>query len=165
MTWTPNPNEPSAVFEEPVINNALAIITRDFAGGLKYFYPDQRLPDFKERSLGKAHKNEFPCVAITPRGNEIDEAEDGSHLVEVATFDIYLGVTGKDATTVTQLIMRYVRVMDAILRSARLDFFTGMSNPFEVVLQLNHSYGPVGDDETIYFRGAIVSVTLRLRER
>jgi len=165
MPWTPNANEPSAVFEEPIINNTLAIIERDFKNALDYFYASDRLPDFKERALGQIRDLAFPTLAITPRVNDTEEAADRSHIVEACTLDIYLGVKGSSANEVTRLIMKYVRVMDAILRTARADFFTDMSNPFGVVLQIRHSYGPVGSKETQYFRAAIVELTVNLRER
>ncbi len=166
MSWTPDPHEPSAVFEGPIIDNTLAIITRDFKGGLDYYYASDALPDFAERALGQVLGNEFPCLAVTPRENPTTEADDRSHLAEAARINIYIGVSGDGPDSVTRTIMKYVRVMDAILRSARRDFFTGMSNPFGVVLEINHAYGPVGGPrETVYFRGAMVELTVNLRER
>lgn len=166
MAWTPNPNEPSAVFEGPVIDNTLAVIERDFLGALTYYYPLENLPDFAERALGQTLRNEFPCLAISPRNNPTEEADDRSHIVEAARVDIYIGVTGDAPNTVTRLIMKYVRVMDSVLRSARRDFFNGMHNPFEVVLSVDHTYGPVGGPtDSIYFRAAVVELTVSLRER
>lgn len=166
MSWTPNANEPSAVFEGPIIDNCLTVITRDFKGGLDYYYAAANLPDFQERALGQILGNSFPCLAITPRSNQIQEVDDRSHLVEAARINIYIGVAGDGPNTVTTNIMKYVRAMNGILRSARRDFFTGMSNPFEVVLDINHAYGPVGGpEENIYFRGAMVELTVNLRER
>lgn len=166
MSWTPNANEPSAVFELPIMDNALTIIVRDFKGGLDYYYVSDALPDFAERELGQIIGNQFPCLAITPRDNPIIEAADRSHLVEAARMNIYMGVTGENPTDVTRKIMKYVRVMDAILRSGRREFSTGMSNPFEVVLETIHEYGPVGGpQDSVYFRGAILGLTVNLRER
>lgn len=166
MAWTPDPREPAANFELPIIDNTLAIITRDFKGALDYYYPGEKLPDFQERALGQVLRQEFPCLAITPRNNPTDESDDRSHIVEAARIDIYIGVTGDFPNTVTRLIMKYVQVMDAILRSARMDFFTGMSNPFEVVIDCSHVYGPVGGPtDSIYFRAAVVELTVGLRER
>lgn len=175
MAWTPNPREPSAVFEGPIIENTLAIFIRDFKGALDYYYPTEAalastdplfLRDFDERALGQVLGNAFPCLAITPRSNPTTEADDRSHLVEAARVNIYIGVTDDGADTVTKRIMKYVRAADAILRSARRDFFANMSNPFEVVLDIVHTYGPVGGpEESIYFRAALVELTVNLRER
>lgn len=165
MSWTPDPNEPSAVFELPIMDNALAIITRDFKGGLDHFYLSDVLPDFAERELGQIIGNQFPCLAITPRENVITEADDRSYLAEAARLNIYMGVTGENPTDVSRKIMKYVRVMDAILRSARRDFFTGMTNPFGIVLKTIHEYGPVGGpQDSVYFRGAVLGLTVNLRE-
>jgi hypothetical protein len=165
MSWTPNPNEPVAFFEEPIVNNTLAIIERDFQGALNYYYPSDNFPDFRERALGQVLRNEFPCLAITPRTNPIVEADDRSHVVEAANLSIYIGVVADLPDPVTRMIMKYVRVMDAVLRTARQDFFTGMSNPFGVTLGITHDYGPIGTDESTYFRAAIVALTVNLRER
>jgi hypothetical protein len=166
MAWTPNPNEPSAVFDLPILENALAIIVRDFKGALDYYYPDDDLPDFAELSLGQIQGNEFPCLALLSQSNVTDDAEDDSHIVEAARLDIYMGVTDSDANSVTRKIMKYVRTMNAVLRSARQDFFTGMSNPFGVFLEITHSYGPVGGPtNSILFRGAMIELTINLRER
>ena len=164
----------AAVFEEGIIDNALTVIGRDFKPALDVFYPaeaalastDPRfLKDFAVRALGQVIKTEFPCLAIGPRNNEVDDSDDGSHLIEVARIDIYIGVTDDGPETVTRRIMKYVRTMDAVLRTARQDFFTGMSNPFGVILDVNHAYGPIGENESIYFRSAIVELTVSLRER
>lgn len=166
MVWSPNPNEPSANFEGPIIENCETVIVRDFKGGLDYYFPGQDLPDFAERALGQILGNEFPCLAITPRENDITEAADRSHLAEAARINIYMGVTGESPRDVTLKIMKYVKTMDGVLRSARRDFFTGMSNPFEVVLDIKHAYAPVGGpEESVYFRAALVELTVSLRER
>lgn len=167
MAWTPNVNEPSANFEGPIIDNVLVIIVRDFKGALDYYFAADDYPDFRERRLGQIEKLNFPCLAIGPRNNDVEDAADRSHLVEAARIDIYIGVTSDSPDTVSRLIMRYVKVMNAVLRSARRDFFTGMSNPFGVILELNHVYGPLGgpDANSIYFRGAYVELTVNLRER
>jgi hypothetical protein len=165
MPWTPDPNEPSANFEGPIIENSETIITRDFKGGLDYYFPGQDLPDFAERALGQILGNEFPCLAITPRENPITEADDRSCLAEAARINIYMGVTGESPRDVTLKIMKYVKAMNGILRSARRDFFTGMNNPFGVVLGIKHAYAPVGGpEESVYFRGAVVELTVNLKE-
>lgn len=162
MAWTPNANEPSANFEGPITENVMRVITRDFKGGLDYHFEDEDLPDFRERTVGLIQKLEFPCLAIGPRSTDVDEAD--HHLVEAARMDIYMGVVSDTPTNVSYLIMKYVKVMNAVLRSARRDFFEGMSNPFEVVLGIRHQYTPVGEHEGVHFRGAYLELTVNLRE-
>lgn len=162
MTWTP---QFSAVFEEPIINNTLAVIARDFKPALDHFYAADDLSDFTERALGQVLKNSFPCLAVTPRSNPTEDTDDDSHIIEAARIDIYIGVTDDGPDTVTRRIMKYVRAMDAVLRTAKRDFFTGMSNPFGVWLKVEHTYWPIGQENNIYFRSAIVELTVNLRER
>lgn len=166
MPWTPNTRIPEANLDEPIIDNALAIITRDFQEALDYYFPAENYPDFAERTLGQIARNEFPCLAIGPRENASEEADDLSYLTEVVAFQIYIGVLGDSASDVTTKIMRYVKVMNAIIRHARQDFYSGMSNPFGLVLaRIVHDYGPVGKEANIYFRSAIVDVALGVNER
>lgn len=165
MTWQPNSNEPAAMFEGPVVQNCLTILTRDFQEALDHYYNGENLLDFQERTLGPPLRNVFPCLAVEPRTNRVDEAADRSHVVEVVRVRIYIAVTADGPSAVTELIMKYVRVVHLVLQTGRRDFFTGMSNPFEVVLGFEHAYDVVRGDETIISRAAAIEVTVGLRER
>lgn len=166
MAWTPDPNEPEANFEEPIILKTLEVAERDFKEALDYYFPDESYPDFAEHALGQVFRNEFPCFAITPRSNATAGADDNSHMIEVVRFSNYISVTADSAETVTTKIMRYVKVFNAVLRSARNELHEGLSNGFGLVIEsITHDYGPVGDKESIYFRAAFIEVTLSLRER
>lgn len=165
MVYTPNANEPVAMFEEQIIDNCLAIIERDFGEALEYYYPSEDYPDFDERSLGMPLKNTFPCVSLSPVSNPTDEADDRSYIAEAARIRIFVGVTADGPNAVKRKVMRYVRVMNLVLRNARRDFFTGMSNPFGVVLKIEHVYDVERSDETVFFNAAIVDVTVSLCER
>lgn len=166
MPWMPDPREPEATFEEPIITNALALIEDVFAEALEHYFDSENYPDFAERSLGQIIKNEFPCFAIGPRSNATAPADDNSHIIEVVGFNCYLGVIGDSAAEVTTKIMRYVKVLNSVLRSGLNDLREGLSNPFGLVIEsITHDYGPIGERESIYFRSAIVEVTVSLRER
>lgn len=162
MTWVP---KYSAVFEEQIIDSVLALITRDMKPALDYFFPSSNYPDFRERSLGQILKNEFPLVAIGPNRNAISPSDDGSRVIQAARTDIYVGVSDDGPATVTEKIMRYVRCVDAVLRSgSKSDYFTSM-NTFGFVLEAEHVYGPIGIRESIYFRSAIIELTIQINER
>lgn len=161
MTWTP---KFAAVFEEQIIENALTVITRDFKEALDYFYPTADYNDFEERAWGQIEGNGYPTLAIGPAENEPEQAADDSHLAEVARIVIYIGVSDDGPQTVTRKIMRYVRTMDAVLRTSKNDFFTGMHNPFGVVLDIRHSYDSLRGKKPSYFRAAVVELTVNLRE-
>lgn len=184
MVWIPDPNEPEAKFEEPVILNTLAIVERDFKEALDYYFLDSPTyliryglandvgptgndyPDFAERELGQVIKNEFPCFAIGPRRNPTAGADDNSAMLEVPSFSNYIGVTGDSAADVTIKIMRYVKVFNAVVRSARNELRAGLNNGFGLIIEsITHDYGPVGEEASIYFRAAFIEVTLSLRER
>jgi hypothetical protein len=165
LVFQPNPNEPAAMFEGPVTQNCLTILTRDFKEGLDYYYVGEDLPDFQERTLGPPMRNVYPCLAVEPHTNRVEEADDRSHLVEVVRVRLFMAVTADGPSKVSELIMKYVRVAHLVLQTGRRDFFAGMSNPFEVVLGFSHLYSPAGEDENIILRAAIVEVTVGLRER
>lgn len=162
MTWAP---KFSAVFEEQIIENALTIITRDFKEALDYFYPAEDYNDFEERALGQIEGNGFPSLAIGPAENVIEDAADESHVIEAARIVVYIGVTDDGPATTTRKIMRYVRTMDAVLRTGKNDFFTGMSNPFGLILDVRHSYDSLRGQKPSYFRAAVLELSVNIRER
>ena len=173
MVWTPRY---FAVQEEGVIDNALFIIERDFKEALDVFYPTeaslspddpQYLEDFQEHSLGQIQKLVFPCLAIGPNRNASTEADARDRLKEAVRFDIYIGVTGDSASTVTTKIMRYMGTLDAVLRSARItDWKRNMSTIiFGIVLEMEHVYGSIRERESMFYRDALMQVTLVLNEQ
>ena len=175
MVWAPRY---FAVQEEGVIDNALFIIQRDFKEALDVFYPmeaalspddPQYLEDFQEHELGQIQKLVFPCLAIGPNRNAATESDARDRLKQAVRFDLYLGVTGDSAATVTRKIMKYVGTLDAVLRSARKsDWSRNMSTIiFGVVLEVEHVYGSVrmDRDKSISYRDALMQVTLLFNEQ
>lgn len=176
MVWTPAYN---AVQEEGLIDNILTIVERDFKDALDVYYPieaalpetDPRfLRDFQERSLGQIQKLVFPSLAIGPNRNASTEDADQAMLREAVRFDAWIGVTDDSPATVTQRIMRYVGTFDAVLRTSakknKSDWFRNMSTVvFGLVLELEHIYGPIGSEKSIYFRSAVVQGTILINEQ
>jgi hypothetical protein len=157
----------SARFEGPVIDNILTIIERDMKGALDYFYLADDLPDFAERAIAEQTSMVYPLLVITPVSNQVDWQED--RLFEPMRFDIFMGVIDSNANLVTRKIMKYVRALDAVLRSAaKSDYFAGFieSTPFGMVIELTHEYGVQGRSETgQYFRPALLGLTVNINER
>jgi hypothetical protein len=173
MAWTPRY---FAVQEEGIIDNALFIITRDFKEALDTFYtieaalsPDdpQYLEDFQEHSLGQIQKLVFPTLAIGPNRNAASESDARDRLKQAVRFDIYVGVTADSAANVTTKIMRYMGTLDAVLRSAKkADWKRNMSAIiFGIVLESEHVYGSIRERESIYYRDALMQVTLTFSEQ
>lgn len=173
MPWVP---KYFAVQEEGVIANALFIITRDFKQALDVFYsteaalsPDdpQFLEDFQERSLGQIQRLVFPTLAIGPSRNAATESDAADRLKQAVRFDIYVGVTADSAASVTTKLMRYMGTLDAVLRSAKkADWKRDMSAIiFGIVLESEHVYGSIRERESIYYRDALMQVTLAFNEQ
>lgn len=164
MSWTP---KYQAVFEEGLVDNLLTIITRDFQYALNYFYPTENLEDFAERALGQELKNEFPLLAIVPVRNASSPSDDEARIIQALRVNLMVGVTDDGPDTVTRKIMRYMRCLDAVIRSAnKRDFFANMSTQvFGLVVEAEHVYGPIGANASIYFRPATMEVTITINER
>lgn len=173
MVWAPRY---FAVQEEGVIDNALFVIKRDFKEALDVFYPTeaglssddpQYLEDFQEHSLGQIQKIVFPCLAIGPNRNAATESDARDRLKQAVRFDIYAGVTGDSGANVTTKIMRYMGTLDAVLRSARKsDWKRNMSTIiFGIVLEAEHVYGSIREEKSVYFRDALMQVTLSFSEQ
>lgn len=162
----------SAVFELPIIENVLTIIVRDMKAALDHFYSSDGLPDFVERSIGTERGVEFPILVIGPRSNLIETADDESRLFEPIKIDIKIGVIANSSDAAYRKIMKYVRALDAILRTATLaDYCAGMTNgnnrPFGLAVGVTHTYGPLGVNEqrTTYFKPANLELSVTLNER
>lgn len=173
MSWVP---KFQAVQEEGLVDNALQIIIDDFKLALDVYYPieaalspddPQYLEDFQERALGQIQRLVFPTLAIGPVRNASTEPDGGDRLKEAVRIDIYVGVTADTAANVTRKIMRYICTLDAVLRSARKSrWFINMSvQVFGLVLEMEHVYGPIRERESIYYRDALLEVTILVNER
>lgn len=165
-----------AVQEEGVIDNALFIIERDFKSILDEFNPieaalspddPQYLEDFQERSLGQIQKLVFPTLAIGPNRNAATESDARDRLKQAIRFDLYVGVTADSGANVTRKLMRYMAALDAVLRSAKKsDWKRNMSAIiFGIVLEVEHVYGSIRERESIYYRDALMQVTLTFNEQ
>lgn len=168
-----------AVQEEALIDNVIRIVKRDFKEALDVLYPieadlpktDPRyLKDFQEHSLGQVQGLVFPSLSVSPNRNASTEDADQAMLREAVRFDSRIFVTDDSMATVTQRIMRYVGTYDMVLRTAakktKADFFRNMSvKVFGLVLELEHVYGPIGTDDSMFMRSANVQGTILINER
>jgi len=162
----------SACFEGPIIANVLAIVIRDMKLALDYFYQAEALPDFVERSLGTEKGLEFPILVLGPRANPIETTDDDSNLIQSIVIELKVGVTADSSDAALTKIMKYVRALDAVLRTAtKADYCANMTNgsnvPFGFAVDVTHTYGPLGanDNRTTYFKPASLELTLHFRER
>jgi hypothetical protein len=166
MAWTPKPGF-SGVMEDVVVPRVLAIIERDYKEALDYYFPDDDLLDFAERTLGKVRRKEFPLVAVGPTANLVVESEDSARHTQPLRVALYLMVTGPDDETVTTLVMQYVKVMHGVLHKATLaDYFgDSASRVFGFSLDVEHFYTPVLSNETTFGRAANMILTLNFDSR
>lgn len=174
MPWTP---AFEASQEESLVDNVLAIITRDFKAALDYRYPieaalasdnPRHLPDFRERGLGQVLGNEFPSLAVGPNRGVAGDGPNGECLRENVLIDIHIGVIDDSHQNVTRRIMRYRATMDIVLRSAPIsDYFRNMSvGAFGFVLdEIDYFYGPIGQKQSVIFRSALLQVPIKINER
>lgn len=166
MVWSPKPGF-SGVMEDVVVPRVLTIIERDFKEALNYYFADDDLPDFAERTLGKVRRKEFPLVAVGPIGNAADESEDSARHTQPLRISLYLMVIGPNDETVTTSIMRYVKVMHGVLHKASwADYFgTDADRVFGVSLNVEHFYSTLLTNETQLGRAATMLLTLNFDSR
>lgn len=157
-----------AVSEEALIDNTLALVVRDFKAGLDYFYPTASLPDFAERALGMVLGNEAPHLGVGPSRNASTLSDDAAYLTEALRMDLAVGVTDDGPNTVTRKIMRYMRVLEAVLRAGNKNDFFGIVNTSRTwgfTLDCEHVYQQdIWSNSSIYFRTATLQVTVMIRE-
>lgn len=166
MSWTPRY---SAVFEEPIIRNVLAIIERDMKAALDHWYPDDNLKDFVERSVGTERGVEFPMLVIGPRSNLIETDADLVSLIEPQIIEMKLATVDNNPADAYFRTMKYVRALDSVLRSAaKADYTANMtsSTPFALIIDVTHEYLPLGvnDTRTSYVKPAGLELRLTFRE-
>lgn len=165
MTWTASNY---AVSEEAFIDNTLILITRDFKLGLDVLYAGQNLPDFRERTLGQVLGNEAPNLAISPVRNASTLSDDGAYLKEGLQINLTVGVIADKPDTVTRLIMKYMRTLEAVLRNGQKNDFFGAainSRTWGFSLDCEHVYEQnIYSDASIYVRVATLQVTATIHE-
>lgn len=166
MSWNPKPSF-SGVMEDVVVPNVKAIIEDNFANALDYYYPAQTLPDFAEVTLGQVRRKQFPLLAIGPVGNPAVESQDSARITQPLLIALYVGVVAEDADTVTELIMKYVKVLHGVLLSAsKADYFgSDDSRVFGFHMGVEHLYGSIRSNNTLLFRDATVLLTLNFESR
>lgn len=172
MAWVPGPSG-GELMEEVVIDSLFAFVERDFKEALDYFYPDENYPDFAERTLGRRRGNEFPLLVISPRSNITEQDADDSRVFQPLRIESYIGVIGSNSQEVTRLILRYTKVYDAVLRAAadirvvKRDYFMGV-DPARIItprIGIDHAYGPLGSENSEFFRPSFVELTVSFEQR
>lgn len=166
MPYTPKSSF-SGVMEDIVVPNVKAIIEDNFKDALDYYYPSPLLPDFAEVTLGQIKRKEFPLLALGPVGNPAIESEDSARFSQRITIVMYLGVVADDADTVTELIMKYVKVMHGVLAAATKEDFFGDSDSrvFGFSTDAEHIYGAIRANNTQLFRDATIMLTINYESR
>ena len=168
MPWTPKPGF-SGVMEDVVVPRVLAIIERDYKEALDFYFADEDYDDFRERTLGKVRRKEFPLVAIGPVGNDVSESQDSARHAQPVRIALYVMVVGPDDDTNTINIMRYVKVMHGVLHKASwADYFgDDAGRVFGASLEIEHFYSGSlpGPNQTQLARAASLLLTLNFDSR
>lgn len=165
MPYVPKFQEPS---ESLIIDNVLAIIKRDMKSALDYFYAADNLPDFVERTVGQFVSLDYPKLAIDPNRNGPEQSGDGSWIADNLKVSLFLAVKGTDAPTVTRTLMKYMRALKSILRTAPAsDYISGFpaGSIFTPTIEFSYEYGLMGKNATEYMRPAQMDLTLKFNER
>lgn len=155
----------NATLESTLIDNILALVTRDMKLALDHFYAADALPDFKEKTLGAFLSLNFPALMIDPTGNDISQADDDSRLDNVLRVALFIAVTDTDESKTTRRLMKYLGCLDSVLRSAAHTDYTSGTGMFVLTTEVTHQYGPLGKGNGYYMRPASLTLQLKYSER
>lgn len=152
--------------EDVLVPNVLAYIEDNYGQALDY-YSNPLLPDFAERTLGQIMRKEFPLLAIAPVGNPARESEDSARFTNSVQIVMYIGVVADTADAVTELIMKYVKVMHAVLAKAtKADLFgDDAEKVFGFSHDAEHIYGAIRSNSSKLFRDATILLTINFESR
>jgi hypothetical protein len=155
--------------ESVVLDNILAVIKRDFKGALDLFYSSDNLPDLT-LTLGDFanFRGSMPALAIEPAsggGEQSDHFETLSLKVS-----LYLAVEDADPTNCLRKLLKYVRALRAVLKSAPISDYTAGISPnyvFGMIPELSWQYFIMGKDAEhgTWGRNVKLELTLKYNER
>lgn len=164
MAFTP---KFSATFAGRIMENLQTLVERDFEAALFRIDPDLDAPRDYKTPMGLAVN--FPAVYVEPTASALQQSEDDTHIRQQHTFTLYLAIVGPDAVTLKAQIVKYVRALDQVLRTASVeDLITGISASvgppaWEVT---DHRYGGlVGPAQGLLRWDAQLTFTIQLLER
>jgi len=105
-------------FIEPIIDNFLTVIARDFALASAAVTGESALPAFAQLAKSRRVDVRYPFVGCygvrsTLGGREEDQAPDERHEIRIE-----IALIGSDPEALTGLLYKYVRAVDWIVRHA-----------------------------------------------
>ena len=105
-------------FIEPIVENLLAVIVRDFAQASALVTGDEVLPAFAQSVKSRRADIRYPflgCYGVRTGlgGKDEDQAPDERHEIRIE-----LALIGSDPEALTTLLYQYVRAVDWIVRNA-----------------------------------------------
>lgn len=148
-----------------------------FWPGLKVAVPDAdgneavtfgSLPDIAQRTLGNFIRLSLPAVAVEPDSGADNESEDSSHLGPQVRVVIYLAVEDPYPTDTLRKLIKYVRVLRSVLKTAQAaDYTTGAPKVFALTRDLSWKFGQISKDATrgVWMKPATFELVLKYSER
>lgn len=179
MSFPATPNSAphiAAQFIEPLIVTCKNLIERDQATFLALASPDITLKPFqhflysrRDESFYDSKISVYPFVVIQPGKTEAPNTEQLARYDETHTIIVEIAVIGSDPDNLTLQVMRYVKAVDWIWRSATKadltwNLTTGhASTPLTDVTE--HNYEPIRSlGPNSYFHTASLTLTAQFME-
>lgn len=165
MAFNPRYDE---LFESVVLDNILAIAERDYKAALDLFYPADDFPDIEQRTLGNFIRIALPALAAEPNSGTDNESDDGSHLGPQVKVTLYLAVEDADPTETLRKLIKYVRVLRSVLKTAKdADYTVNAPKVFGLVRELSWQYGQIAKDANrgLWMQPATFELVLKYNER
>lgn len=157
------------VFESVVLDNILLIVKDDMKAALDYYYPTAPLlPDFAQRTLGNFIQLTLPALAIEPDRITGDDGE--QYTSPQMRILLYLAVEDADAANVTRKLMKYVRALVAVLKTATDARYLVNVTPnrvFGLTKEITWQYGDLTEapQRSVWMNHCQFEFTLKYNER
>lgn len=156
-----------SIYETLAVDNVMAVVLRDMKSCLDANYASANYPDFAQRTFGEFRMpDSFPFVMFDPASGGGDDSEQFTSPTFV--IDIYLGVEDADRVEASRKLMKYVRCLVGVLKTAPIsDFATGASHVFALDREYAWKYGVSSKNANrgTWMRPAQITLTLKYAER
>lgn len=112
-------------FIEPLVVTAQELIVRDQVEALAWASPSLLLKPFqnvlyarREKAFYDSRVSAFPLIVLAPGSSRVTTDEDGNYISEEHQIACEVALAGSDADALTIQIVRYVKAVDMIWRTA-----------------------------------------------
>ena len=174
VTWVPKYD---ISFIEPLLVTAKLLVERDQVQALAWASPDILLTPFahrlyarREAKFYESRVSAFPLLILAPGSSKVALTDDGNYVGEEHQIAAEIALAGSDADALTIQIVRYVKAVDMIWRSASpADLMWNLTAAHTMRPEtdvIEHGYNVIAEDgPNAYLHTASLTLTAKFIER